>query len=231
MSSLIATTAAVLLAYTPIQPGVGDGPEPSPSQVTWELDFEFQPPRRVHVQLKGEKEPVSYWYMLYTVTNESPRTQRFFPMFQLVSDDLQVHVTDLGISPQVFQVIRERHRRTHPYLVSPTQAIGDIRSGDDNAIESVAIWRADIVPGKQFTVYIGGLSGETKSLPNPSYDPSKPESVDQRDEKGRPMKKIVNPRRFTLRKTLQLNYILPGSVAGQRALLSPELSSKSWIMR
>lgn len=233
MTGLVAATAALLLfvGYTPIEPGVGDGPEPSPSLVAWELDFDYQDPRRIIVRLENEKEPVVYWYMLYTVTNPSPRTQRFFPMFQLVSDDLQVHVTDLGISPQVFNVIRERHRRTHPYLVSPTEAIGDIRTGDDHAIESVAIWRADLVPGKQFSVYVAGLSGETKAIPNPAHDPSKPESYDRLDERGNPTVKVNNPRRFTLRKTLQLNYRLPGSVAGQRALLSPELANKRWIMR
>lgn len=233
MSVLVAAAAVMFMfvGYTPIEPGVGEGPEPSPSLVAWELDFDYQQPRKILVQLKNEKEPVVYWYMLYTVTNPSPRTQRFFPMFQLVADDLQVHATDMGISPQVFNVIRERHQRTHPYLVSPTEAIGEIKTGDDNAIESVAIWRADLVPGKQFTVYIGGLSGETKAIPNPSYDPSQPESYDKLDEHGNPATKVNNPRRFTLRKTLQLNYRLPGSVAGQRALLSPELVNQRWIMR
>jgi hypothetical protein len=228
LSSIAVSTG---LDLAPIQPGVGDGPEPSPSLVSWELDFEYQHPRRILVQLRGEQEPTPYWYMLYTVTNPSPRTQRFFPMFELVAEDLQVHATDIGVSPLVFNAIRERHRRTHPYLVSPTEAIGDIRTGDDYAIESVAIWRADLVPGKQFTVYVGGLSGETKSIPNPAYDPSKPESYDRLDQKGQRAVEVNNPKRFTLRKTLQLVYRLPGSLAGQRALLQPKLSEKRWIMR
>ena len=53
-----------------------------------------------------------------------PASQRFYPMFQIVTEDLKVFDTDIGISPLVFETIREQHKVTHKYLVHPTQAIG-----------------------------------------------------------------------------------------------------------
>lgn len=152
------------VAAAPLQEAVGQGPAPSAVPVSWELEFQFLDPRRVAVQLPGQSKPEVFWYMVYTVVNTSPRTQRFFPTFQLVTEDLQVLDTDRAIPPLVFDTIRERHRLTHPRLVHPTKAIGPLRSGNDYALESVAIWREGDVRVNNFTVYVAGLSGETRFI-------------------------------------------------------------------
>jgi hypothetical protein len=206
---------------------LGKGPGPSPTPVSWELEFKFLDPQRIEVQLPGTSTPEVYWYIVYTVTNPTERSQEFFPTFQIVTEDLRVYDTDTGISKLVFDAIKERHRITHPYLVHPTLAIGPLLTGDDNARESVAIWRQIDLNVNNFTVYVAGLSGETRFVKNPAYDPAQPENtVKGADGKER----VVNPRHFTLRKTLEIRYNLPGS-PDTRVLAEPERVSVRWVMR
>ncbi len=208
---------------------VGKGPEPSPTPISWEFSIRHDDPRRIVVQLPGSETTETYWYMVYTVVNRSGSTQRFHPTFQLVTENLDVIDTDMGISPLVFDAIRERHRLTHPYLVHPTLAIGDLKAGEDNARESVAIWRGVDVDVNRFTIYIAGLSGETLVLRNPSFDPNRPVDAEVEVD-GRTKTVTVNPRHFTLRKTLELRYAIPGSPAARRTA-EPVRESSRWIMR
>ncbi len=209
---------------------VAAGPQPSQIPISWELEFKYLDPHRIEVQLPGADKPETFWYMVYTVTNPSPRAQRFFPLFQLVTDDLQVHHTDTGISPLVFDAIRERHKLTHKYLVHPTKAIGALLTGDDNARESVAVWR-DIDPHVNgFTIYIAGLSGETRLVPNRRYDPKQPEKTLVKAADGHEREVEANPKYFTLRKTLKIRYNLPGSPEA-RPGVDPERGETVWVMR
>ena len=216
----------ILFFAIPAEPKVGDGPQPSPSPISWELEFKFHDPQRIEVQLGNTGQSEVYWYMVYTVTNYTERSQMFFPTFQLVTEDLQVINTDTGISPLVFETIKERHRATHKYLIHPTKAIGELLRGDDNARESVAIWREVDLTVNNFSVYVAGLSGETRFVPNPAYDPSYPEIEPAADGK----EQIVNPKHFTLRKTLQIRYHLLGSPSA-RLVAEPERTGMDWIMR
>lgn len=236
-----ASTLLVLLTLVqdaPARPDepVGTGPEPAPATISWELKFDYLAPRRI------ESGGHVYWYMVYTVTNVSDRTQRFFPQFQLVTDGLRVLDTDVGIPAAAFNQIFERHKKTLPYLVHPTKAIGELRTGEDNARESVAIWRADDVKVNNFTIYVAGLSGETRIVPNPAARPSKPveggaESADKTAAVRAPEAGSAasgpagsTPKYFTLRKTLELRYTLPGS-PDALASAEPELRSARWVMR
>ena len=256
---------------------IGSGPSPSPTPVSWEFEFRHDPPRRIVVQLPATPQPTVFWYMVYTVTNPGPRTQDFFPLFQLVTDDLRVIDTDMGINPLVFNAIKERHKQTHPYLVRPTEAIGELLAGDDHARESVAIWRAGELDVHHFKTFIAGLSGEATFVPNPSYDPNRPETpplaaptasasriapaggaasgaarppttaptggtpaaaatgtttapAGAVGVTGTAAEGATNPRRFTLRKTLEVQYDLPGSDRA-RATAEPVFVLERWIMR
>ncbi len=202
--------------------------EPSRVPISWEFDFRYVEPRRIEVTTRAGRQ--TYWYLLYTVVNRSGATQTFHPTFELVTQDLRVLSTDKGISATVFEAIRERHQRTHPYLVHPTRAIGDLRVGDDYAIESVAIWRASDVGVNRFTIYVAGLSGEARAVPNPAFDPEKPESIESPAEPGAARPAADNPRFFTLRKTLELSYLLPGSDEALRGA-DAHLSRARWILR
>ncbi len=231
----------LLLPLFPQAAEIGRGPQPSATSRSWELELKFLDPRRIEVQLPGAAQPEVYWYMVYTVTNPSPRSQRFFPIFQIVTEDLKVHDTDTGINPLVFDAIRARHNLTHKYLVEPSKAIGALLTGDDNARESVAIWRQIDLSSNSFTIYVAGLSGETQIVHNPTHDPGRPEAgpSDRSGEHGPPARATArdprtessgNPKEFTLRKTLGIRYNLPGSPQAT-PVVQPERAGVRWIMR
>lgn len=223
---MLLLTPLIALLMGQLPPGdVGEGPAPSPTPISWEFEFRYaNPPKRIDVQEGGRT--VTYWYLPYTVINRSAATQRFFPTFQLVTQDLKVIDTDTGIRPLVFNAIRERHRVTHKYLVHPTQAIGELRTGEDNARESVAIWRDVDLTGNRFKIFVAGLSGEARLVPNPAYDPKQPQPASSAEG----ARENSNPKYFTLRKTLELSYTLPGSEA-TRSEVEPVLERVRWVMR
>ncbi len=223
MSLVMAVFALGLTA--PPENQVGKGPQPAATPVAWEFEFKFLDPQRIEVQSPETGANEVYWYMVYTVTNRGDRSQMFFPMFQVVTDDLKVFDSDTGISKLVFDAIKERHKQTHPYLVHPTKAIGDLLAGADNARESVAIWRQIDLNLDKFTVYVSGLSGESRFVRNPAFDATKPETPDRPGAKHG-----GNPKYFTLRKTLEIRYNLPGS-ATARSQAEPERRVIRWVMR
>ena len=204
---------------------VGAGPEPALTPISWEFDFEYlDPPRRINVG------GTSYLYLVYKVTNTSASSKRFQPTIQLVTEDLRVIDTDSGIRNDVFEAIRARHKQTHPHMIDPVSVIGDLRTGRDYSKESVAIWRENDVTVNNFSIFVAGLSGEAKLMKNPAYDPKKPETMSVQSEDGQKREVVVNPKHFTLRKTLELRYAIPGS-ASARDTRDPELVKSRWIMR
>jgi len=224
--------SVLLLALSVAQTDVdaGAGVQPSATPISWEFEFTYLDPRRIEVLVPGQAQPEVFWYMVYTVSNTSRAAQRFFPMFQIVTEDLRVYDTDIDINPLVFEAIRERHRITHPELVSPTKAIGALLSGRDNGRESVAIWRQIDLSQASFRVYVAGLSGETRFVPNPVHDATRPQAEVVIDEDGREREIVVNPEYFTLRKTLEIRYTLPGSPQSRQNVL-PQRETSRWIMR
>jgi hypothetical protein len=205
--------ATVLLAAT----GLQAAPAPSLAPVSWELKFRFQDPQRVSVYVPGQAQPVVYWYMLYRIENLSRQEVEFYPQFDLVTDRLEVVKSELTVSPEAFQAIFRRANNT--LLLPPHKVTGKLQRGQDRARHGVAIWRDFDAKARSFTVYVSGLSGETKRVKNPTFDPDKPE-----DEKNR--------RYYTFRKTLAVPYAFPGSKQ-TRTRVKPERvpNGQKWIMR
>lgn len=222
---LIAAFPLLLLLAQDVRSAAPKSLEPSPRPVSWEISLRFLEPRRIEVQLPGESKPETYWYLVYTAINTSSTTQDFFPIFQLATDDLHLFETDMGLNRLVFDAIKERHRLTHPRLVDPTHAIGPLPVGDDNARESVAIWRnVDLGGSNHFKIFAAGLSGETRLVRNPGYHSPPGGAASQ------PAATANNGRYFTLRKTLEISYNLPGSEE-TREQAEPQRMSVRWIMR
>jgi hypothetical protein len=227
--------------------GVRAQPKPSPVPVSWELDFEFEDPQRISVQLPGHDEPQTFWYVLYRVENNTGAERIFFPTFEIVTrreeyverDDGNVGVVpggwqtyraDQDIHPLVFRAIKKRHGLAWPFLIEPVQALGRLLQGEDNARTSVAIWRQFDPHADSFILYIGGLSGETAQVVNPDYDKTRPEEVVEDLGDGIQVPRIVNPKVYSLRKTLAVEYDLPGDPATRREV-EPIRRSQYWVMR
>jgi hypothetical protein len=224
LGTLAVMTIPGLTAFAPA------APTPSIAPKSWQLEFEFQDPQRLVIQLPGEAKPRVYWYMLYTVTNNSNRDVQFMPRFQIVNDNLQVLETDVTADPVVFSAIKKIHTKDRPFLLEPLEVLGKLLQGADNAKDSVAIWQDFSGDTRQFTIFVGGLSGEMVTLPNPTYDSAKPEFVMKELPGGIKTKVMVNPKRFVLYKTLSISYRLPGDDEARKQA-DPIRESVEWLMR
>lgn len=192
-------------------------PKPSPAPVSWELKFDFHDPQRIRLTLPGDDGPTTFWYMLYRVENDTGKDVSFFPTAELVAASLEVVTGGEQISPSVYDAIKSRHRATHPFLIEPRHVTGTLLQGEDNAKTSVVVFRQFNFEDNAFAIYFGGLSGEIRRIPNPSFDMSKPESS-------------TNPRTFNMRKTLEIKYKLPGDVSTRR-WADPVRVGREWLMR
>jgi hypothetical protein len=189
-----------------------DYPKPSPYPIAWELKFEHDAPRRIVVEVPGKSGPQAYWYMTYTITNETDKEQLFLPFFELLTRDGRVIRSDRNIPQKVFEQIKavEGKRFLEPF----TQIGGELRLGEDEAKDGVAIWAEPDSRMGSFNIFVQGLSGETTHA---------------KDEKGQPvLNKDGKP--IILRKTLQLNYQVRGDeVAPDQDKLIEQGSE--WVMR
>ncbi len=227
---LLALAILALAAIPGLAGKAAAAPQPSIAPKSWQLEFEFEDPRRISVQIPGEKVPRTYWYMLYTVSNNSGRDVQFLPRLEIVTDKLRVVETDAAADPAVFAAIKKLHLRDHPFLLEPLEVMGKLLQGADNAKDSVAIWQDFTGDARQFTVFVGGLSGESVMLPNPAYDSAKPEFITKDLPGGTKTQVPVNPKRFVLYKTLSVAYNLPGDNEARKQA-EPIRQKVEWLMR
>lgn len=201
---LCAVLIAVLLPLFNATGAVEEYPKPSPYPKTWELKFEHGAPKRVLVQPDTSSVPKAYWYLTYTVTNNTDKEQLFLPNFEMVTKDGRVFRSDKSIPKKVFDTIKKNEG--NDLLVNHALIGGQLRLGLDEAKDGVAIWEEPDSEMGNFTVYISGLSGETANVKGPDDKP------------------------VILRKSLQLNYLLRGDsqTSGQGEVVE---QSHDWVMR
>lgn len=210
--SLVFVICAAFAVCAAVSTARAEIPKPSPYPISWELNFDHSKPKRIVVDVPGESAPKAYWYMTYTVTNKTDKEQTFLPIFQLVTKEGKVIRSDNNIPEKVFDAIKDREHIK--YLEPYTKVAGELRIGDDQAKDSVAIWEEPEAKMGSFTIYVGGLSGESVFLKNDKGEQEK-------DADGKPI---------ILRKTLQLNYQVPGDEVrpGEDPVIEKETN---WVMR
>jgi hypothetical protein len=192
-------------------------PKPDKASKTWQLDCHFYDPERMVITLPGDSEPTTFWYLLYTVTNDTGQDVDFYPAFELVTNTCQVVRGGDRIHPLVVDAIRVRHKKQYTFFVDPLKATGRLLQGEDNARTSAAVFRNFDPAADRFTIYAAGLSGEVVRLRNPAFDADAPESE-------------TNSRFFTLRKSLGITYDLPGDPK-TRKLATATRVKMEWVMR
>lgn len=186
-------------------------PKPSPYPISWEFDFSHGKPKRVVVEVPGQP-PRAYWYMTYTIVNNTGEERVFLPVFEMLTDDGRVIRSDKNVPYRVFEVIKAREGNR--FLEHFTQLGGEIRLGEDQAKEGVAIWEEPMPEMGRFSIFVNNLSGEI---------------VIMKDGKGNILKD-PDGRPVILRKTRQLNYfvrgdeVLPGDDEINEA-------AEAWVMR
>ena len=192
-------------------------PRDAPISTSWQFDVTVHDPQRITLTLPGDSQPSTFWYMLYTVTNNTGQDQYFYPSFRFVTDTLAVVEGGANVSPAVYQGIAARHRGQYPFMQAPMDVTGLLLQGQANRRTSVAIFHDFDRKAKQFTCFASGFSGEIKRISNPTFDPKRGES-DQ------------NRRSFILRRTMAITYDLPGD-ARTRDRATPVRRSRKWVMR
>jgi len=193
------------------------GPRAGLVPKTWELDFQFLDAQRISVTLPGDATPTTFWYMMYRVTNHTGKDVMFTPSFRIVTDTLEEVVAGDGISPSVYDAVAARHKREFPYFAIPAKVTGKLMQGSVNARSSVAIFKAFNTKAAGFRVYASGLSGDIERMANAAFKPDQTETDS-------------NPRFFLLRRTLELDYDLPGDPE-TRKYAKAVRRNRQWVMR
>ncbi len=192
-------------------------PEPAlvPPAGTWQLDFEIHgEPRRISIILPGDAEPRSFWYLLYTITNNTGQDVEFYPQFELMTDTFKLYNAGDKVRRPVFEAIRKRYAETIPLLEPQSMLTGRLLVGKDNARDSVAIFEDFDPNATEASVFVAGLSNETVKM-----------EISEKAESGEKVTKEV-----LLRKTLMLKYQVPGDRFNpeKRVMLYRD---REWLMR
>ena len=198
-----ATLAPVALASAQSAPAF---PQPKLFPAEWELDFDNRAPKRIVV------DGTAYWYMTYTVTNNTDTERSFIPTVDLVTRDGQVLRANRDVPDGVYEAINKRFRSDE--LTAPKK-IYRLLLGDDQRVTTVAIWKEPMAEMGTFDVFIGGLSGEIVRLKDASGN-------ELQNADGEPI---------LVRKTKQLRYKVRGDdIPSDRPdPIIPVLDT--WVMR
>ena len=202
----LALIVAPLALAVAAAPASAKAPEPNIYPISWELDFKHGTPKRIVV---GN---TPYWYLTYTVTNNTGQEQEWRSNFSMLTNDGKVIQSDRDIDPAVFDKIKatEGNRFLEPRL----HVVGPLRQGPDQAKDCVAIWKEPQPRMGSFKIFVGGLSGEFVIL---------------KDDNGNE-KKGPDGLPVILHKTLQLDYQVIGDERNPQTHDLQELGQK-WVMR
>lgn len=142
-------------------------PEPRTVPGSWQLDFTWEKPRAIVLE-DGDGAYRWYWYMPYTVVNNSGRTVLFIPEITIATDTGQTIDAGANIPAGLFPLIEQE--LGNPFLESPIEVVGELLEGEDYARESVAVWPAFEENVTELTIFVAGISGETATVRNPVTD-------------------------------------------------------------
>ena len=185
-------------------PRLQAAPEPSVVNQSWELTFKYNAPERLLIAPEGKTEKQTYWFIRYTVTNNSGRDVLFTPDFQLLTDSGQIITAGKGVDASVYKEIQQLYK--NPLLEDPFQILGKILQGEDNAKDGVIVFTGVDTEARDFRIAISGLSGDTAEVTNPLTN-----------------EKVV------LHKSLMLHYSIPGEAINIDP--RPQFKGKKWVLR
>jgi hypothetical protein len=189
----------------------------------WTLDFTFERPELIVVTEVGGQKQV-YWYMVYTVTNNTGAERTFAPVFTMYTNTGEIRRS--GLYPGVFDAIKKT--RKVRFLEDAAQVVKkDLLVGPENAKTGVAIFAPIDAKTTKFTIFAEGLSGEliekaaAAAPPTAETAPPTPETLKPVVEKDGLIR---------LRKTLALSYDLPPG-RWWLSLEQPVFQCKKWTWR
>ena len=108
-------------------PQAVSAPQPKVVSSDRELKIKYQVPQAVLLRVPGEVQARVFWYMLYTVTNQTGQDRIYVPNFVLYTDSGQILHGAQSVSPSVFQAIELRYH--NPLLDDVGAMTGMLRPG------------------------------------------------------------------------------------------------------
>ncbi len=198
--------AALLLAAIAWMAGMA--PEPNPVPQRWQFDVrpgalrftKFETPDG---QIRG------YFFLTYRVVNNTKEDLLLAPLFELTTENGDVVRSGRDVPPSVMKKIMAEV--DNPLAQDQISILGTLLQGEENGREGVVVFSDVDISARDLTIYATGFSGET--APYEVKDP-----------------KTGKARRELLRKTLSLEYKLPGDVTGRVNEPLP-LFEQRWVMR
>ncbi len=202
--SALSTLTAGITASVLIGPLAAMAPEPDPVPKRWQLEVEVGQLRIATVDVK-DIGPRPFLYLPYRVTNNSGEDLLFAPLWEFSDGEGRIVRSGRDVPAAVASQIVSSLQNA--FVQDQIEIIGELLQGEENSKHGVVIWPLSGLRPERMTIYVAGLSGETKTISSP-------------DGKSQ----------FILRKTLMLDYDTPGSLNGQGTQPIP-LRSRAWIMR
>ena len=147
----------------------------------------------------------NFWYLTYEVVNRTGRDQRFAPRIDLLTDEGRVVAQGAGVPSQVVKDLKELLQ--NPLLEDQFEILGEVLQGREHAKTGLVVFEASYLEPTELTVFVQGLSRETKKAPHP--------------KSGEPV---------TLRKSLRLDYLVPGDPKPTGTVSYPVLA-RDWTFR
>jgi hypothetical protein len=195
----IVAAAAAMTATTAMSP-----PEPEPIPRRWQLDIDVGPLRVATFDIKDQGRQ-AYFYLTYTVTNNSGEDLLFAPSFELAMDH-QVLRSGRQIPLDVTRQLLDQTQI--PQIEDQISIIGQLLQGKENAKHGLVVWPAKELSTLHLTLYAAGFSGETATVERPD-----------------------NNEKVVLRKTLMVRYASPGDLNQNGQEPIPTAEPSRWIMR
>ena len=200
-TAILTAVAAMVMLASLVALGY---PRPGYSPRSWQLDFKYGPLKMIRLARPGQQIQ-TFWYLPYTVTNNTGRDVDFYPRCHLFTDTGQLFEAPHGIDALAYPDIAKLLGKE--LLEEELFVRGKLLQGEENARESVIILKDFDLKAISFKLFIAGLSGEATWVTNP-----------------------MTAKKRHLVKTLQLSYALGGDRLSSTELTA-EPKDKEWIMR
>ena len=106
-----------------------------------------------------------FWVFTYTIANNTGKTQRFSPRFELLMGDGVILTA--GKDVPVDAARRVQRAAASAQAVDQFQIMGDVLDGEANAREGFVVWPAT-GDDKQITLFVTGMSAAFDRRPDPA---------------------------------------------------------------
>ena len=186
----------------------GMAPEPNPVPQRWQFDVRPGQLRFARFDTP-DGQTRGYYFLTYRVVNNTKEDLLLAPLFELTTENGDVIRSGREVPQSVTKKIMAEV--DNPLAQDQISILGTLLQGEENGRDGVVIFSDVDASARDITIFATGFSGETAPY-------------EVKDAKtGKPRKEL-------LRKTLSLEYRLPGDVTGRVNEPLP-LYDQRWVMR